>query len=99
MISSARCSVKWLHQHKTIVVSNKIGPLLVTILRLEIQSLADRNHSRAFFSATKEIYGPCIQGQVPLKSKDGSTILKTNKDINQRWREHFEGFLINFALM
>jgi len=59
----------------------------------EIQNLADQNNSRAFFRATKEIYGPTSKGQVPLKSKDGKTIYKTEKDINDRWRDHFKGLL------
>lgn len=32
-----------------------------------------------------------MQGQVTLKSEDGTTVLKTNKEVNARWREHFEG--------
>ncbi|PFX20071.1 Craniofacial development protein 2 [Stylophora pistillata] len=31
------------------------------------------------------------EGQVALKSEDGATVLKTNKEVNARWREHFEG--------
>ena len=59
----------------------------------ELQNLSDINNSRAFFRATKEIYGPTSKGQVPLKSKDGKTTIKSEREINDRWREHFEGLL------
>ena len=59
----------------------------------EIQSMADQNNSRAFFQATKEIYGPTVLGQVPLKSKDGSRLLKTKAEISDRWQEHFSELL------
>ena len=59
----------------------------------EIQQLADANDTRGFFNATKEIYGPTTHGQAPLKSKDGTTILKSNTEIGDRWREHFDDLL------
>ncbi|CAI9725658.1 Hypothetical predicted protein [Octopus vulgaris] len=59
----------------------------------EIQQLADVNDTRGFFKATKEIYGPSTHGQAPLKSKDGATILKSNTEIGDRWREHFDDLL------
>jgi len=59
----------------------------------EIQTLADQNNSRAFFKATKEIYGPTTHGQVPMKNKDGTILFKTHREINERWREHFENLL------
>ncbi|XP_076053712.1 uncharacterized protein LOC143032708 [Oratosquilla oratoria] len=59
----------------------------------EIQQLADAKDSRGFFSATKAIFGPSTSGQAPLRSKDGSTILKSNAEINARWKEHFEDLL------
>ncbi len=55
----------------------------------EIQFLADTHNTRGFFSATRAIYGPSIQGPRPMKGKDVS-LLKGGKDINLRWREHFE---------
>ena len=60
---------------------------------LEIQHLADKKDIRGFFEATNAIYGPSTRGQVPLKSKDGSTILKSNADIKSRWKEHFDDLL------
>ncbi|PFX34407.1 Craniofacial development protein 2 [Stylophora pistillata] len=41
--------------------------------------------------ATKEVYGPFMQGQVPLRSEDGTTVLKTNKEVSARGRKYFEG--------
>ncbi|KAK4326932.1 hypothetical protein Pmani_002575 [Petrolisthes manimaculis] len=59
----------------------------------EIQGLADKNDTRFFFSATKAVYGPSTHGQAPLRSKDGTNLLKTKTEINARWKEHFEVLL------
>ena len=59
----------------------------------EIQQLADANETRDIFNAIKAIFGPSTYGQAPLKSKDGSTFLKSNADISARWKEHFQDLL------
>ncbi len=59
----------------------------------EMQSFADNNNSRAFFIATKEVYGPSSVGMNPLTSKDGSSLLKDTDSITSRWREHFSDLL------
>ena len=53
----------------------------------------DKNDTRGFFSATKAIYGPTSQGLAPLRTKDGTTLLKSNGDIITRWGEHFQELL------
>lgn len=60
---------------------------------IEIQNLADTNNSRAFFGATKAIYGPSCHGVHPIKTKDGRALLKDNESISVRWKEHFEQLL------
>ncbi len=45
------------------------------------------------FSATNAIYDPSTHGQAPLKSKDGSTILTSNADIQTGWKEHYDDLL------
>ena len=59
----------------------------------EMQAFADTNNSRAFFLATKEIYGPSSMGMNPLMSKDGSTLLKDSDSVTSRWKEHFSDLL------
>ncbi|XP_076043763.1 uncharacterized protein LOC143026866 [Oratosquilla oratoria] len=59
----------------------------------EIQQLAGANDTRGFFNAVKEIYGPSTHGDAPLKSKDSTTILKSDTEIGDRWKEHFEDLL------
>ena len=59
----------------------------------ELQSLFDKNDLRGFFSGTRAIYGPCSHGLAPLRSKDGTQLLKTNSKILDRWKEHFEELL------
>ncbi|XP_076057287.1 uncharacterized protein LOC143034827 [Oratosquilla oratoria] len=59
----------------------------------EILQLADANNTRGFFNAMKEIYGPSTYGQALLKSKDETTILKSNTEIGDRWSEHFNDLL------
>jgi len=59
----------------------------------EMQQYANNNDMKNFFSATKKIYGPSTQGLAPLKSKDGTKVLKTNKEVLSRWQEHFDELL------
>lgn len=54
----------------------------------EIQALSDSNNSKAFFAATKKIYGPTSQGVGPVAGKDG-TLHKDLAGIRDRWKEHF----------
>ena len=60
-------------------------------------SVADAKYTRGFFNTTKAIYGPSTHGQAPLKSKEGTTILKSKTKIGARWREHFEDLLTHNA--
>lgn len=59
----------------------------------EIQHLADTNNTRQFFQATTAIYGPRTQGLNPLKTRDGTTLIKDKESINDRWRDHFQELL------
>ena len=59
----------------------------------ELQSFFDRNDMRSFFSRMKAVFGPRSQGVVPLRSKDGTRLLKSNNEILSRWREHFKELL------
>uniref|UniRef100_A0A3B3HTA8 Reverse transcriptase domain-containing protein n=1 Tax=Oryzias latipes TaxID=8090 RepID=A0A3B3HTA8_ORYLA len=54
-----------------------------------IQSLADRNDSKAFFASLKEVYGPKGACLDPVKSIDGSVLHTDKSKIMERWREHF----------
>lgn len=58
----------------------------------EMQLLADKNNTRAFFAATKEIYGPTNYGIAPLKTVDG-VLLKDKNAITCRWKEYFHDLL------
>ena len=59
----------------------------------ELQSLFDRHDMRGLFSGMKAVFGPRSQGLTPLRSKDGTQLLKSNNDILSRWKEHFEELL------
>nr|VZI48604.1 unnamed protein product [Spirometra erinaceieuropaei] len=59
----------------------------------EIQSYADRNEWKNFFSSIKAVYGPPTKGTAPLLSADGNTLLTEKTQILQRWSEHFRGVL------
>ena len=52
---------------------------------------ADMGDMHTFYEALKAIYGPSHQIQAPLRSSNGSTLLKDKEAILQRWSEHFEG--------
>ena len=52
---------------------------------------SDMRDMHTFYEALKAIYGPSHQIQAPLRSSNGSTLLKDKEAILQRWSEHFEG--------
>lgn len=59
----------------------------------ELQHLFDKNDTRGFFGAARAVYGPSSHGLAPLRSKDGSVLLKSNSKITFRWKEHFPELL------
>ena len=59
----------------------------------EIQSFADRNDMKNFYSSLKEIYGPTSSGSFPLLSADGTALITEKDKILERWAEHFHGVL------
>ena len=63
----------------------------------KIQSLADCNNTQDFLQGTKAIFGLSHQGPVPLHTRDGSILLKDQKEINARLKEHFEELLNSYT--
>ncbi|XP_076049523.1 uncharacterized protein LOC143030250 [Oratosquilla oratoria] len=61
----------------------------------ELQSLADTHNTHEFFKAAKTMDGPSTVGPVPLRTKDGSTLLKDKRKIKTRWEEHFSELFNN----
>lgn len=59
----------------------------------EIQRHADNNNLFAFYDAVKALYGPQRQNIVPVRSADGSVLLKEKQQILERWAEHFDSLL------
>lgn len=59
----------------------------------EIQNLADCNNTQGFYDAIKALYGPRKQAIAPVRSADGSTLLKDRHEILARWANHFETLL------
>ena len=59
----------------------------------EIQGFADAHNSHQFYDAIKTIYGPTRSCNVPLRSSDGSTLIKDTKGILDRWVEHLSELL------
>lgn len=59
----------------------------------EIQSYADRNGMKNFYSALKTIYGPTSSGSSPLVSANGNTLILDKGKILERWTEHFNSVL------
>ena len=58
----------------------------------EMQALADSHNSKAFFKATREIYGPNTHGPTPLRTTNGA-LVSDPAMIRNRWREHFNSLL------
>ena len=59
----------------------------------EIQSYADKNDSKNFYSALKAIYGPSSSSSATLLSSDGVTLLTDQDKILERWADHFSNVL------
>lgn len=59
----------------------------------EIQRMADCNNSQGFYDAIKTLYGPRKRAIAPVRSADGSTLLKDRHEILTRWANHFETLL------
>jgi hypothetical protein len=62
---------------------------------LEVQEAANRKDSKAMYSLMKEIYGPKPSNITPLKSKDGTTLIRDSKGIMNRWQEHYQDLFHN----
>lgn len=59
----------------------------------EVQKYADSHNSKQFFGALKTVYGPSKSGSTPLLSADGSTLIKDQEGLRNRWAEHFKTLL------
>jgi len=59
----------------------------------EIQSYADTNATQKFYYAIKATYGPTHHTVHPVKSKDGSTLIKDQQGILVRWTNRLSELL------
>jgi len=59
----------------------------------EIQRFADTNDTQKFYEALKTIYGPTQHAVHPVKSKDGTKVIKDHEGILSRWAEHLKELL------
>ena len=58
-----------------------------------LQVAADRHDMKAFYDSLKAVYGPRDMGSIPVRSKDGKTLITDRAGILSRWAEHFHGVL------
>ena len=58
-----------------------------------LQFAADRHDMKAFYDGLKAVYGPRDTGSIPVRSKDGKTLITDRAGILSRWAEHFHGVL------
>lgn len=56
----------------------------------QTQQYADSNDMHNFYDSLKSIYGPKNCPLVPIRSADGATLIKEQKQIVERWAEHFK---------
>ena len=59
---------------------------------------ADRHDMKSFCDGLKAVYGPRDMGSIPVRSKDGKTLITDRMSILSRWAEHFHGVL-NLSLI
>ena len=58
-----------------------------------LQFAADRHDMKSFYDGLKAVYGPRDTGSIPVRSKDGKTLITDRAGILSRWAEHFHGVL------
>ena len=61
----------------------------------EIQRAYDCKDSKSLCSAIRQVFGPQPSIMVPLKSEDGSVVIKDAVGIVARWTEHFADLFDN----
>ena len=54
-----------------------------------MQNAHDAKDSRSLYSIMREVFGHQSPSMVPLKSKDGSTLIKDTEGVLSRWQEYF----------
>ena len=59
----------------------------------EIQSFADKNDTKNFYSSLKKIYGPTNASSSLLLSADGTKFISGKNKILERCAEHFDSVL------
>jgi len=59
----------------------------------EIQRFADTNDTQKFYEALKTMYGPTRHAVHPVKSKDGTKVMKDHEGILSHWAEHLKELL------
>ena len=64
-----------------------------TKLAVEIQAHADANDMHNFYNSIKKAYGPINRSTTPVKTADGSRLIKDAQGISKRWAEHYSSLL------
>jgi len=58
-----------------------------------LQLSADHHDMKAFYDGLKAVYGSRDMGSIPVRSKDGKTLITDRAGILSRWAEHFYSVL------
>ena len=58
-----------------------------------MQFAADPHDMKSFYDSLKAVYGLRDTGSIPVRSKDGKTLITDRVGILSRWAEHFHGVL------
>ena len=61
----------------------------------EVQNAYNRKDTKRLYSLLRKVFGPQPSSVVPLKSKDGSTLINNQEGIMKRWTEHFADLFFN----
>ena len=59
----------------------------------EIQHASNIGDTHGLYSLLRKVYGPKSSTVTPLRSKDGLSLIKDEKGILNRWKEHFNDLL------
>ena len=59
----------------------------------EVQGYADSGDLQNFYAALRKVYGPSDQSLAPVRSQDGSALFTNEREIMDRWKEHYSSLL------
>ena len=62
---------------------------------VEVQNASAQQDSQGLYGLLRKVFDPPSASVVPIKSKDGSTVIEDSDGIMGHWKEHFTDLFFN----